>query len=105
MRLTYARERICRMWVGSRPVVCCFTAESVEAILSSNVNIEKSIEYEFSTPWLGHGLITSPQGKWRRRRKILTPAFHFRILNDFLPVINEQANVLVRKIAEIENRP
>lgn len=100
MRVTYERERICRMWVGSRPVVACFTAQSVEAILSSNVNIEKSVEYEFTSPWLGHGLITSPQNKWRRRRKILTPAFHFRILNDFLPVINEQAAVLVGKIAE-----
>lgn len=28
----------------------------------------------------------------------MTPAFHFRILNDFLPVINEQANTLVNKV-------
>lgn len=28
----------------------------------------------------------------------MTPAFHFRILNDFLPIINEHANVLVEKL-------
>lgn len=104
MRVTYYKERICKMWIGTRPVVCCFTPEAVEAILGSNVNIEKSIEYRFSKPWLGEGLITSPRSKWRFRRRILTPAFHFRILEDFLPVMNEQAQVLVNKIQGMVNQ-
>lgn len=42
--------------------------------------------------------MTSSKQKWRVRRKILTPAFHFRIIEDFLPIINEQSNVLVNKL-------
>lgn len=42
--------------------------------------------------------MTSSRQKWRIRRKILTPAFHFRILEDFLPIINEQSNVLITKL-------
>ena len=47
---------------------------------------------------MGEGLITSARQKWRIRRKILTPAFHFRILEDFLPIINEQSNILISKL-------
>lgn len=52
----------------------------------------------FQFNWLGDGLVTSSKTKWKTRRKILTPAFHFRILDDFLPVINEQSTILVKKI-------
>ena len=72
-----------------------------KVILSSSVLTQKSAEYRFLESWLGEGLVTSSSGKWRLRRKILTPAFHFRILKDFLPIINEQTNVLLEKLATL----
>lgn len=89
---------ICRIWLGLKPVVILYSPELIEAILSSLNVINKSDEYRFFEPWLGEGLVTSKQAKWRFRRKILTPAFHFRILNDFLPIMNEEATKLVRKL-------
>lgn len=50
---------------------------------------------------IGQGLVTSSRQKWKIRRKILTPAFHFRILEDFLPIINEQSNVLIGKLDNV----
>lgn len=50
---------------------------------------------------LGEGLVTSDRQKWRNQRKILTPAFHFRILEDFLHIINEQSNVLIEKLDKL----
>ena len=42
--------------------------------------------------------------KWRARRKLLTPSFHFRILEDFLVVFNEQAEFLVTILKKFEGK-
>jgi cytochrome P450 family 4 subfamily V len=34
------------------------------------------------------------------RRRLITPAFHFEILGDFLHVMNEQAEILIEKLSE-----
>ncbi|XP_054984130.1 cytochrome P450 4V2-like [Sorex araneus] len=70
----------------------------VETILCSSKQIDKSYLYKFLEPWLGLGLLTSTGNKWRSRRKMLTSTFHFTILEDFLDIMNEQANVLVNKL-------
>lgn len=38
--------------------------------------------------------------KWFRRRKLLTPSFHFRILEDFLEIFNEQAKIMIEILKE-----
>jgi cytochrome P450 len=38
---------------------------------------------------------------WRSRRKLLTPAFHFSILNSFVEVFNEQSRILCGIIDDI----
>ncbi|XP_056136776.1 cytochrome P450 4V2 [Lampris incognitus] len=87
-----------KLWVGPMPFLILFHAETVETVLNNPVHIDKSYAYKFLHPWLGTGLLTSTGHKWRQRRKMLTPTFHFSILTDFLDVMNEQAEVLVEKL-------
>ncbi|KAM4585096.1 cytochrome P450 4V8 [Odontesthes bonariensis] len=87
-----------KLWVGPVPFVILYHAETVEKILSNPIHLEKAFAYKFLHPWLGTGLLTSTGRKWRQRRKILTPTFHFSILADFLEVMNEQAEILVENL-------
>ena len=57
-------------------------------------------DYKFLFPWLGTGLLTSTGSKWHSRRKMLTPAFHFKILEDFLDVMNKHCAKLCDDILE-----
>ncbi|CAG2174833.1 unnamed protein product, partial [Oppiella nova] len=87
---------IFRAWIGPfQNYVVIFRADTVETILSSNIHIEKSREYKFFQPWLGLGLLTSTGDHWRSHRKLLTPSFHFRILENFVPVINGQKDIMI----------
>nr|CAD7569215.1 unnamed protein product [Timema californicum] len=87
-----------KAWMGTTPYLMLSKPAMLEPILASNKNIEKSQDYAYLRPWLGTGLLTSSGKKWHTRRKILTPTFHFKILEDFLDVFQEQSDILVKKL-------
>lgn len=81
-------------------------------ILDSNDEITKGVEYDVLVPWLGTGLLIrwvesffliiifginilfwSTDDKWRVRRKMLTPTFHFSMLDGYLAIMNRHAKV------------
>lgn len=87
------KEKLFYFDLGPKRVVILRKPEVVEELLKSSTLIQKAWVYEFVMPWLGTGLLTSTGSKWRSRRKLLTPSFHFEILKDFLPIFNEQAKI------------
>ena len=91
---------IVRYWLGTEPVVVLNRPDFAEAILSHPRVLNKSPFYQVFEPWMGQGLILSKREIWQFRRKVLTPSFHFRILAEFLPVINKEASRLAQKLAQ-----
>lgn len=73
--------------------------DAAQKVLSSQKHLTKSSDYQMITPWIRTGLVTSTGAKWRTRRKLITPAFHYDILKDFVGVMNDNARVLVQTVA------
>ncbi|XP_017837164.1 cytochrome P450 4e3-like [Drosophila busckii] len=78
-----------RVWAGPLPYVFFMDTKYVEHILSNTALTYKYDPYNLLYPFLGSGLLTSNGQQWAQRRKLITPSFHFRILKDFLQVMNE----------------
>ncbi|XP_049871939.1 cytochrome P450 4C1-like [Pectinophora gossypiella] len=87
-----------------RRILHVHNPNDIEVILSHSKNISKSLAYSFLEPWLGTGLLLSTGRKWHSRRKILTPTFHFNILKNFTPVLEEKSTNLVRYLRQAGRR-
>ena len=37
------------------------------------------------------------------RRRLLTPTFHFKILNDFVGVFHDQASIMVKRLSQVSD--
>uniref|UniRef100_A0A914C0M8 Cytochrome P450 n=1 Tax=Acrobeloides nanus TaxID=290746 RepID=A0A914C0M8_9BILA len=92
--------RMVTFWAGPMPSVMLYSAELAEVIYTSSKHLNKGMFYDFLLPWLGEGLVTSKSEKWRPRRKLLTPTFHYDILKNFVYVFNHQSEILVNKLNE-----
>jgi cytochrome P450 len=91
--------------LGRDPFIVCTSPTAVRDVFSGSEDrgfrkqSTKGVLYKFLHPWLGTGLLTSNGNatgdKWHTRRKMLTPAFDWNIINQFVAVFNEQSRILV----------
>ncbi|XP_065364515.1 cytochrome P450 4d2-like [Calliphora vicina] len=92
--------KLYRVWILQQLAVFSSDPEDVEVILSSPQHITKNNLYELLHQWLGTGLLMSTGKKWHSRRKIITPTFHFKILEEFVEIFDQQSAVMVKKLYE-----
>ena len=89
------------LWFGPVANIIVVHPDAAEVLLTSSTNITKSDNYNFMRPWVKDGLAFSTGKKWHKRRKMITPSFHYDILKDFLSVMNEQARVFTDVIGRL----
>ncbi|KAJ3632434.1 hypothetical protein MTP99_009445 [Tenebrio molitor] len=82
-------------------VLVCSDYKFIEFLLTSNKLLKKSFNFKLLEPWLGTGLATADGGvKWRAHRKLITTAFHFKILEQFVDVFESTGEILVQKLSK-----
>ncbi|KAH6946603.1 hypothetical protein HPB50_014161 [Hyalomma asiaticum] len=105
LTLKYQKEGFFVFYLGTRPCVTVYKAQHVETFLTNRNTQAKSFLYELLHPWLGTGLLTSAGTKWKSRRRMLTPAFHFKILEDFVAPMNKMARRTAARISDRAKEP
>ncbi|XP_063709032.1 uncharacterized protein LOC134837580 [Culicoides brevitarsis] len=81
------------------PVKMIFSRDpKITEALVNDPKMGKGNEYNMLKPWLGDSLVISDGEKWHRMRKLCTPAFHFQILERFIPIYEEQTDILIDNI-------
>lgn len=93
-----------RTWIGLHPLFFIQQGKSAEMILRSPEYVIKSVEYDISEYWIGQGLLNSPKEKWEKRRKLVNHSFHTQILDGYLPIFNEQADILVQRLTAMAGK-
>ncbi|RZC32091.1 cytochrome P450 CYP4BN11, partial [Asbolus verrucosus] len=76
----------------------------LEFVLTSSKILKKSVDYRNLFRWLGTGLLTADAAKWKKHRLIITPTFHYKILEDFVDVFESNGKILVQQFEKQLNQ-
>ncbi|XP_056286951.1 cytochrome P450 4F3 isoform X1 [Pseudoliparis swirei] len=80
-------------------LVRLFHPDYVKPLLMApaSVTIKDELIYGHLRPWLGQSLLLSNGAEWSRKRRLLTPAFHFDTLKDYVVKFNTSTDTMHEK--------
>ncbi|XP_053378943.1 cytochrome P450 4F2-like isoform X2 [Mercenaria mercenaria] len=90
-----------RFWVGRIYCVLIFQhPDTVKVVLKSSAPKSRASGtlYVPGLRWLGEGLLIANGERWARNRRLLTPAFHFDILQPYTDINNKCVDILLSKL-------
>lgn len=96
---------------GYTPMVSVADADAFRTVMSTN-NTPKGMIMRFferglsivdplAAGWLGTGLLTSNGDLWKSRRDMITPTFHFHILQNYMSVFQSRSRVMVSRLNKL----
>jgi len=81
------------------------SVKTAEILLKSRTNVEKAYQYDELKRWLMDSVLILPHKAWHTRRKQLTPAFHFAVMENFESIMKKDSQLLVEVIKQDPTRP
>ncbi|XP_023951640.1 cytochrome P450 4C1-like [Bicyclus anynana] len=92
-------DGVTRMWLNHILYFVMVNPEDLEIVLKTC--LEKDDVHRFMRNVLGNGTVFAPVSIWRRRRKILIPAFSPKIVESFVEIFSEQSQHITHKVARV----
>ncbi|CAH0392173.1 unnamed protein product [Bemisia tabaci] len=89
---------IYRFWLLGYAIIFIGEGKYAEIFFTSKTTEIKPDPYRLLHVWLGLGLLTSRGQLWQKRRKLLTPAFHFSNLTKFCDVFVKNTRTMVQQL-------
>ncbi|XP_055923185.1 cytochrome P450 4d2-like isoform X2 [Eupeodes corollae] len=87
-----------KVWIFNILAIYTIDLKDIQEVLGNKALAKKNRMYSMLHMWLGDGMLLSYGPKWCTRRKIITPTFHFKILEQFIEVFDSQSCILVKKL-------
>eukprot|EP00058_Branchiostoma_floridae_P025593 XP_002611083.1 hypothetical protein BRAFLDRAFT_205999 [Branchiostoma floridae] len=84
------------VWFGPVGYLNVTHPEYTKTILATTEPKDEFV-YRFIKPWIGDGLLVSHGQKWFRNRRLLTPAFHFGVLQPYTRLFSDSTNIMMAK--------
>nr|XP_032826631.1 cytochrome P450 4F3-like [Petromyzon marinus]XP_032826632.1 cytochrome P450 4F3-like [Petromyzon marinus]XP_032826633.1 cytochrome P450 4F3-like [Petromyzon marinus]XP_032826635.1 cytochrome P450 4F3-like [Petromyzon marinus] len=83
-------------WFGPFPFIRLYHPDYVKSVLMASASVAEKDDffYRLLRPWLGDGLLLSRGQRWSRQRHLLTPAFHFSILQPYVSVFDRSISAM-----------
>ena len=88
-------HKLTRTWVG--PLYVSIGVHHPSCVREIFKHSKDAPVYAILRPWLGEGLLIAEGQKWRRNRRLLTPAFHYSILRQYVSIYNNCTDTLLEK--------
>eukprot|EP00102_Acyrthosiphon_pisum_P012638 XP_008181891.1 PREDICTED: cytochrome P450 4V2-like [Acyrthosiphon pisum] len=93
-----------KLWLGPYFAVSISKPEDLQIILNNSKALQKDRMYDFFKYAVGEGLFTAPVDKWKRHRRMITPAFNAKLFEQFFPVFNEKNKILIKNVTKELNK-
>nr|WET52695.1 cytochrome P450 [Phaedon brassicae] len=87
-------DGLCYIDLFNRKLIVATNYDFLQFVLTSMNILDKSFEYKFFHKWLGMGLLNAREQRWKKSRKMLTPAFHFSILEQFVDIFDNNSSIM-----------
>ncbi|KAG5888996.1 hypothetical protein JTB14_033926 [Gonioctena quinquepunctata] len=94
-----------RLWLGPKLTIIITDVCQAQKIMSSVKFSTKDDIYRFMEPFDGKGLITSSGPKWKRDRRLMSPLFPKRNIQQYFPFILNHTEILIGILQEKVDGP
>ncbi|XP_054286450.1 cytochrome P450 4C1-like [Macrosteles quadrilineatus] len=104
-RLSFQYGPVYLLVVGQEHIVCIRDPKLLETVFNnSNAVIDKAPMYEMLHPIVNQGLFTSKGEQWIKQRRLLTPAFHVKVLENFITIFEKNGAILVENLLKNKDK-